>query len=328
MRYLRAAAGNAALIWSSAYGLLGLGWALGLGGFPYGLGDPDRGTVLADLGPGAGGSVIAVLGVLGVVAAVAADRSGSRPLRNGVSVFGGVMAVVLILVVPDARLVQNLVYGLFGYFGKLTWPVVNQLVCVGGGLAWTVTALVCRRRTRGACTRCGREATAAGWTTPSAAARWGRWATYAAMVVPLPYPVARLVEAIGIPLGFTDTADQEPVTLALMMTFLAFLAFGGIALTFGLVRPWGEIFPRWIPYLRGRRVPVAAAVVPATAAAVLMFTAGLSFGLGFVEHGGRAPLWQQWTVSLSWTSWGIFLGAAALAYHLRRRGPCRRCGRG
>ncbi|MGA8117386.1 MAG: hypothetical protein WCA46_27435 [Actinocatenispora sp.] len=29
-----------------------------------------------------------------------------------------------------------------------------------------------------------------------------------------------------------------------------------------------------------------------------------------------------------WTVWGVALGAATFAYHLRRRGECRWCGRG
>jgi hypothetical protein len=45
----------------------------------------------------------------------------------------------------------------------------------------------------------------------------------------------------------------------------------GLALlTVGLIRPWGEVFPRWLPALGGRRVAVAFAVGAATAGAVLV----------------------------------------------------------
>ncbi|MFF0738925.1 hypothetical protein ACFYVL_00855 [Streptomyces sp. NPDC004111] len=37
-----------------------------------------------------------------------------------------------------------------------------------------------------------------------------------------------------------------------------------------LIAAWGEVFPRWIPVLRGRRVPPLAAVVPAAIGTVLL----------------------------------------------------------
>src|SRR5262249_5160164 len=53
------------------------------------------------------------------------------------------------------------------------------------------------------------------------------------------------------------------ILLSIASELLAFTAVG-------LVSAWGEVFPRWIPVLRGRRVPALAAVVPgALGAAVL-----------------------------------------------------------
>jgi hypothetical protein len=48
---------------------------------------------------------------------------------------------------------------------------------------------------------------------------------------------------------------------------------------------------------------------------------GIDLGLGAGTWGLGGPM-------LVWPLWGVSLGAATLAYHLRRRGPCRRCGRG
>ncbi len=43
----------------------------------------------------------------------------------------------------------------------------------------------------------------------------------------------------------------------------------GLALlTFGLIRPWGEVLPRWAPAVGGRRVPVLLAAGLATAGAL------------------------------------------------------------
>ncbi|GAA2709315.1 hypothetical protein ACFY2R_01815 [Micromonospora olivasterospora] len=107
---------------------------------------------------------------------------------------------------------------------------------------------------------------------------------------------------------------------------LAAFATVGAVLTVGLTRPWGERFPRWMPRLAGRRVPPRLALVPAALVALAVTGAGVA-ELGNPGHlldgfsSATAPL-------LLWPLWGPALGAAALAYHLRRRGACRRCGRG
>ncbi len=53
------------------------------------------------------------------------------------------------------------------------WPVVNQFVCIAGGLLWAATAVGYGRRSRSACANCGRTDAANDWTSPAAAARWG-----------------------------------------------------------------------------------------------------------------------------------------------------------
>jgi hypothetical protein len=49
---------------------------------------------------------------------------------------------------------------------------------------------------------------------------------------------------------------------------LSLVTEGAVLLTLGLVRPWGERVPRWVPLLGGRRVAPLAAVVPASIGAV------------------------------------------------------------
>jgi hypothetical protein len=46
--------------------------------------------------------------------------------------------------------------------------------------------------------------------------------------------------------------------------------------TLGLIQPWGKRFPRWMPFVGGRRVSVRFAVTTATlgAMSVLLYTAG------------------------------------------------------
>lgn len=127
--------------------------------------------------------------------------------------------------------------------------------------------------------RCGRDGARTGWTTPQAAARWGRWATYVAVIIPVLYAFTRWAWTLGIPLGISEKFLREGQEVGLWWAgaALATLALGGAILTLGLVQRWGEVFPRWIPFLGGKRVPIPVAVVPASLVAVLVTTAGLMF---------------------------------------------------
>src|SRR5687767_4012455 len=72
--------GYVAAAWSLTYGLLGLYWALGGAGFPFGTKN-DPGAALSVLGGAqaeTGGPVIAALGLAGAVAAVAMLRTSRR----------------------------------------------------------------------------------------------------------------------------------------------------------------------------------------------------------------------------------------------------------
>ena len=48
----------------------------------------------------------------------------------------------------------------------------------------------------------------------------------------------------------------------------------------GLVQRWGEVFPRWMIGLAGRRVPIALAVVPASLVSVLLIVGGIAIWSG------------------------------------------------
>lgn len=59
-------------------------------------------------------------------------------------------------------------------------------------------------------------------------------------------------------------------------------------LTLGLVHRWGEELPRWVPVLGGRRIPVSAAVIPASlgAALVTLITFTGAFGWNDADNMG------------------------------------------
>src|SRR5690606_29358572 len=109
-----------------------------------------------------------------------------------------------------------------------------------------------------ACVVCGRDGGVGGWTSAGAARRWGRWAAFVAAAIPFSYATTRIAWVLGIPLGI------DPVVLAEVRAKGDMIAAGGLGgfavvgsvLTLGLVYRWGERFPRWMPWLAGRRVPI------------------------------------------------------------------------
>ncbi|MFI6320031.1 hypothetical protein ACIBG8_21020 [Nonomuraea sp. NPDC050556] len=304
----------AATIWSLAYGSLGLAWALGAPRFPWGATDPDPDralSILATATPEVAGWWIAGLGAAAAVAVLTSARWFLYPL-----------AATLILVIPDSRLMMGLAYSPLLAVKPLTgwpdadvsladawpWEVVNQLLCVLGGVLLIAAAWRPRRT---------------GWTSPESAARWGRWAVYVAVTVPLIYCSTRWAWALGIPLGvdreFLVEGAKDAPGIWLAGAYLAtFGALGGL-LTLGLIQRWGEVFPRWIPFLRGRRVPPKLAVVPATLVAIIIAEAGFTYLRKALSGEWLMEEWGAWLPETFWPVWGGALAAAALAYHLRRR---------
>ncbi|MFI2780748.1 hypothetical protein [Streptomyces sp. ALB3] len=118
------------------------------------------------------------------------------------------------------------------------------------------------------------------------------------------------------------------VCLTLVSELLAFMAVG-------LVARWGEVFPRWAPRLRGRRVPTAAVVVPGAVGATVLtlaFTvAAVASEITNTKINGE-PLpgdfpsevggWGTYYYYLSYAPlvlWGPMLAVLTYAYWRRRR---------
>jgi hypothetical protein len=171
-----------------------------------------------------------------------------------------------------------------------------------------------------------------------------RWARIAAQAVPftvLPSSLWRIAACTfhaPITRGTIDYADAPSglpgVPLALYVILLSIaselLAFTAI----GLVARWGEVFPRWIPVLRGRAVPALVATVPAALGAavltVLWTSIAVSFSLGQRLDGSpltsNAPLsfddWQGLVAVVAYAPlllWGPLLGGVTISYWKRRR---------
>ncbi|TMQ90815.1 hypothetical protein ETD83_33830 [Actinomadura soli] len=164
--------------------------------------------------------------------------------------------------------------------------------------------------------------------------RWAVIAAYAASLTVLPSCAWRIALGFGAPIGpFTGDVDDMrgdvpawmpmwgyTILLSVLSEALAFLAVG-------LVSRWGEVFPRWVPLLRGRRVPTLAAVVPAGVGAAVLTLGTLTMALTFDEFtapdGGTVHL-EGWRLGLFVASygpllfWGPLLAVATVAYYLRR----------
>jgi len=334
-------------VWSFAYGALGVAWTLGAAGFPFGHEhDPDAPlSALAGVRVSTGAPMIATLGLTGAVVALAMAGPQGRRVPQAVALaFAWGVAATLLLVIPDYRVLVAVAYApvfLVGapfdwppasYLEAVPWPVVHQMICIAGGLLWATTAVVYRRRIRGACPHCGRTAAASARRTPAVTAWWGRWAVAVAVLIPCLYAATRWAWALGIPLGISEEFLRagEAEGLWAAGAALATVAVGGAFLTLGLVQRWGEIFPSWLPFVGDRRVPPALAIIPASLVAVIVTEAGLMYvRLVLVGHwAGEGENWGAIAPELLWPIWGVALGLATLAYYYRRRGRCGYCGRG
>ncbi|MEV1142858.1 hypothetical protein [Micromonospora sp. NPDC049799] len=331
--------------WLGLWGVLALIATATDTGYPFGADDPNRESSLlrflpADLGPPLFAGMLLVAAVVALALTAPATRP-ARPVRALLLGYGWAVAFALAVVVPSMQVLVILGYApmlLLGapfgwppvdYADVFTWPLAARTASMVGGVLLAGAVLVWQRRTAGACAACGRDGTGRGWTTPAAAARWGRWAAGIAAVVPFGYALTRFAWAAGIPLGIDpDFLTEMRETNAVWAgARLGAFATVGAVLTLGLVSRWGERFPRWTPVLAGRRVPVRLAVIPATVVALAVTATGLSAlsSASFLDLGGGPVAWGP---LLLFPLWGVALGAATYAYHLRRRGACRHCRRG
>ncbi|MET9317822.1 hypothetical protein ABZX12_38875 [Kribbella sp. NPDC003505] len=155
------------------------------------------------------------------------------------------------------------------------------------------------------------------FTRPDAVRRWGRVATLAAAACPLPYACLRLLWLTPWPLDLR--ADMDRPEIRMQGAFLGVAALVGCTLTLGLISRWGEVFPRRLPFVGGRTVPPALAVVPGSLVAAAATMAGPGLLLSSLESDGGIASLALTVLIFPFPVWGPLLGAAVFAYHLRRR---------
>jgi hypothetical protein len=350
----------AAVAWSLVYAALGVYWAVSGRGFPY---TPNTvsdvmAPLLGRFEPGVAWIVVIMGGIpAAAIGAVMLRGVRSRALRPLLITAGALLAAVLPLLMTALNLLVKLGYlpyallslvtgAAFGqtYLVSLTeWATIHQLLCLIGGFLWLAATVCYVRRSGDACMYCGRRDDPERWKSPNQAARWGRVAVSVAMVAPVFYALTRYTWALGFPLGMSEEQfrrGQERGTWISGALFLGTFVLVGAVLMLGLVQRWGEVFPRWMIGLAGRRVPIALAVVPAALASVLLSVGGIAiwFGLGQMvaavvaggaeDRGIIGEILFQVGPTLLFPVWGVALAVATLGYYYRRRGPCGVCGRG
>ena len=161
---------------------------------------------------------------------------------------------------------------------------------------------------------------------PGAFAGWVRrhriMITVVAALCSVPYTFARLTWLTPWPLfgGSAEMFAESPGTQLTGLLLGTGMLFGGL-LTLGLVRPWGERFPRWMAGLGGRVVPPALAILPASLVSVLFTAGGIEFALeGVLSPAGRLDVLYVMAMFPFWL-WGPLLGLATWAYAMHRSAP-------
>jgi hypothetical protein len=164
--------------------------------------------------------------------------------------------------------------------------------------------------------------------------RWAVIAAHAILLITLPSGIWRIFAGFGFNLGFTDEfwGPTMPGWGTVYVIALSVVAEGLAFLTLGLVQPWGERVPSWLPLLGGRVVRPWAAIVPATLgglALVAIWTPmivvpffGDTSPSPDEAHGWWAALMAVCYVPL--IAWGPLLLAVTYAYYLRRCRPAPR----
>jgi len=276
------------------------------------------------------GAIMALMGyavALGgpVVAVTIAVLVGRRWPRVGVAM------VTAVLVLGLAGLTSGVLASLGDAVGTYVMNLVISGNVYGGRLLWTLGWLIgaaCWVWAVVASVRWVRsnertdESLAASWARLAVVRRCGRVATIVAALCPVPYGLARLTWLTPWPLGgpaleeFVISRELDLPTRLQGFLFAPAVAVG-VVLTLGLISRWGEVFPRWIPALTGRAVPVKLAVVPGMFVAAVVTISAPAIMLEPIEKGDLLELAYMLFI-FPFPVWGLALGVAVLAYWLRR----------
>ncbi|KOV13073.1 hypothetical protein ADK60_31050 [Streptomyces sp. XY431] len=231
--------------------------------------------------------------------------------------------------------------------------LAQVLLNTAGAVLLLLVGLSYRRRLRGECPRCARPHTGADdgplvHPAASRAPRRTRGAVYLLMCGLLPWAGVKTVWTLGgNVLGVSAEEWREAIgpgasgpakaaaAVGIDITVLAALV--GIFLLLGLLYVWGQVFPRWTPFLSGRRVPRLLPLVPAwlTGLPLALYGAVLSVMAPLIAVGVLPPVKPVGPFTTAQTTWmvefgglafgglGLGLVVAARSYGARTHPVCR-----
>ncbi|MFE7561367.1 hypothetical protein [Kitasatospora sp. NPDC057500] len=167
---------------------------------------------------------------------------------------------------------------------------------------------------------------------PAGTPRWAELAARATVWTTVPSGLWRLALGLGVPVGFSgemaavfegNTPGWGTAHLVALSGLAELLAF----LTLGLVRPWGEVVPRWLPFIGGRAVRPLAAIVPAALGSAVLILLATTSLLGGWAHELSSPDAPQGLAGVIMTlcylpmvAWGPLVAAVTVAYARRTLG--------
>ncbi|HLS14497.1 MAG TPA: hypothetical protein VK095_08265 [Beutenbergiaceae bacterium] len=228
-------------------------------------------------------------------------RRGERVRWIAVAITAVVLVAALatgILTGPAAEALRDVLVQLPSALAQVS-PFM-LLLCTA--LAWAAVSVQAARRGGGT------------GLAPGIVLRHRRLITVLAAVGPLPYALVRLTWLTPWPLQAPADADPDILFWGFA---LSLGAWAGSVLTLGLIRPWGETFPRWLPVIAGRPVPVALAAVPGGIVAGAVCAAAVPLLRSFAQHAFTDTLASA--LIMPFWFWGPMLALAVWGYVLHRQ---------
>ena len=156
---------------------------------------------------------------------------------------------------------------------------------------------------------------------------WVERTAVVASLAPVPSSLWRLPLIFGISMGMDDAFMAELMSEPLWQRGPYLLLLGVVSdsaayLTLGLVRPWGERVPRWIPWLGGREVHTWLAATVATLGGLVVTALAVTMAIQAPRR--FVPSESPWNVLMlgcysPWLLWGPCLLVVTAAYVRRRR---------
>ena len=155
--------------------------------------------------------------------------------------------------------------------------------------------------------------------------RWAIVATHVAALTPVPSGLWRFTLAFGMLAGYTEQGYADLNMSGWGAPYVIVLSVGtecAAVLTLGLVRPWGEVVPRWIPVLGGRAVNARSATVAASLGAAILIVLWTPFIFWWqLPHDDMTPTGSMLVgiLYVPMVLWAPLLIAVTVSYWRRHR---------